>query len=250
MGNLIDLTGKKFGRLTVIEQNGLDKYNSALWFCKCECGNTKTINGKSLRIGHTRSCGCLAKHLSSKRNKKAVLIGKEFSMLTVVGDTGKRSKNGEIYYKCLCDCGKEKAVKSSYLTNKWTRSCGCLAKNNRGENHYAWKGFTLKRGYKYIKKDHPNMTKKGYVAEHIYVMSEHIGRPLKKEETVHHKNGIKDDNRIENLELWASRHPPGQRIEDMKAFCIEFLKEYCPEILKEDYSHVYSDSKELKKNEK
>jgi hypothetical protein len=75
---------------------------------------------------------------------------------------------------------------------------------------------------------HPNAHKTGYVLEHIAVMVELIGRPLFTDETVHHRNGVRDDNRPENLELWTSRHPKGQRVEDVVEWAREMLARYDP----------------------
>ena len=82
-----------------------------------------------------------------------------------------------------------------------------MVKAHRGKRSSAWKGGRIRDKAGYIllwKPEHPNAAigkSRAYVYEHRYVMSEHLQRPLTKREFVHHKNGIKDDNRLENLEL-------------------------------------------------
>jgi hypothetical protein len=84
------------------------------------------------------------------------------------------------------------------------------------------------------KRGHPNqMDSKGRIREHVFIMSEYLGRALAKNESVHHKNGDKLDNSIENLELWHKGQPGGQRVKDKIDWAIAFLTEYGYKVAKE-----------------
>lgn len=104
---------------------------------------------------------------------------------------------------------------------------------HRGKRSFAWKGGRIKDKHGYIliwNPDHPHCKSAGYMHEHRLVMSESLGRYLTSKETVHHKNGDRSDNRIENLELWSKSHPAGQRVTDKIEWAIQFLLQYGIEI--------------------
>jgi len=114
---------------------------------------------------------------------------------------------------------------------------GCIA-----NGYKMLPGYIDEMGYRRLSnKDHPNASKTGRnrykVFEHTVVMSAHLGRHLVKGESVHHKNGIRDDNRIENLELWDKRQPAGQRVQDKLEWCEQYLKEHGYEVRRPDDEH-------------
>jgi energy-converting hydrogenase B subunit Q len=94
------------------------------------------------------------------------------------------------------------------------------------------------KGYVYIRcpdPEHPNArSKPGWIAEHVWVMSQMLGRPLHRGESVHHRNNIKDDNRPENLELWHTHQPTGARVVDTVTWARWFLERYGDEFPNED----------------
>jgi hypothetical protein len=77
------------------------------------------------------------------------------------------------------------------------------------------------------------------VLEHRHVYEQHLGRPLLREETLHHINGVRNDNRLENLELWVGwgRQPKGQRVSDLIAFVVEHYPKDVAALLRKQSSN-------------
>lgn len=110
-----------------------------------------------------------------------------------------------------------------------------------GDMNVNWTGgarIVDKNGYVniYLPKDHKFynqlQTKRKMVMEHRIIMSEYLNRPLLPHENVHHKNGDREDNRIENLELWNTQQPAGKRPQDLIEYAKEILSLYAPEELR------------------
>ncbi len=161
------------------------------------------------------------------------ITGQEFGQLTALSFTKRVNKTTFWLFKCNCGITAERDFRS--VKKGILKSCGCKNPNRRRANNCLnWKGgkTTTKNGYVYVfTSDRPNRRGKkkngnGYVMEHRLVMEKKLGRYLLPNENIHHKNGIRNDNRVENLELWVKHQPIGARAEDLVSYAREILKTY------------------------
>lgn len=132
-----DLTGQKFGRLTVLGLTDKKSDNRWLWKYQCDCGNIVYQTRHKLTCEMALSCGCLQREWAVKKNKMGTidLTGQRYGMLTVIRDLG--IKGYTHYWECQCDCGNITKVAVGDLrrglytdpTRHGTYSCGCLSKS-------------------------------------------------------------------------------------------------------------------------
>lgn len=130
------------------------------------------------------------------------MVGRKCGRLTVIKENGKTTE-GRVSWLCRCECGKFKTVAGKHLRSGDVKSCGCLhldaamervRKNEKPIGHERINN----KGYIVVK------TKEGFRRKHVYVMEQRLGRKLRQGEVVHHVDGNKLNNTIENLEVMLS----------------------------------------------
>ena len=152
-----DLTGQRFGRLTVVNLNEevSKQKKCSHWNCKCDCGNEKVVYRGHLKSGRTSSCGCYHKEKMKERIED--LTGQRFGRLVVISyneEVSKRKKG--TFWNCKCDCGNEKVVRGVHLKGGSIVSCGCYNKEKaeklmRELNEKQWKDEEYIQMHKNIK---------------------------------------------------------------------------------------------------
>lgn len=124
MKERVEMMGNKFGRLTVLNMDGVRiTARHPNWRCLCDCGKECVRSGTALRFGREPSCGC---EVREHQRRKHDLSGKVFGKLTVIGCKEHSNKKRHIMWNCVCECGAEVVVAGSDLRLGHTQSCGCL----------------------------------------------------------------------------------------------------------------------------
>ena len=123
--NSPDLTGKKFGELTVIRKVENTKHNSTQWLCKCSCGADYVVQGSLLVTGRRTHCGC-----KTDRGRPADITGKKFNRLTALYISKRNDPKDGVLWHCRCDCGNEVDVPYNSLVFCNQKSCGCQKKEH------------------------------------------------------------------------------------------------------------------------
>ena len=131
---------------------------------------------------------------------------------------GEARTNAALVEKICPHCQKKFSVQPYRNVSYCSNEC---AHARMGINKRKFPGgwYTQKKSG-YVARSHEGKTE----LQHRRVMEDHLGRKLHLYENIHHKNGVKDDNRLENLEIWITRQPKGQRVEDTTEWAIAWLE--------------------------
>lgn len=138
MAKVIDLVGKKFGKLLVTKSAGNNRFGTRLWECLCDCGTIKIWPTGVLNDGRAKSCGC---------HKYDKILGQKFGRLTVLEYIGVKGTN--FVWKCQCECGNFVEMPTNRLNFGHTKSCGCLKIDVTREwaSSEEFKKFRTKHGH-------------------------------------------------------------------------------------------------------
>lgn len=151
-GQIKDLTGQKFGKLTAIQiRKDVPRSNgSFFWDFSCSCGSISTKLGTAVKRGQIKSCGCTR---GDKESRGINIIGNKYGKLTVICVAPRKKKQVNDCYECLCDCGETIFLTKRKILKGKISTCGCKnGKNLIGETIGELKVISRQktRGGKYL----------------------------------------------------------------------------------------------------
>ncbi len=120
-----NLTGQRFGKLTVIDRTGGQQNHYSVWRCRCDCGKEILVDTRRLMRGTVKDCGCVETKNACRGREAEDLTGRIYGQLTVLYRV--ENKGGRTCWRCRCTCGNEKDVTAHDLKAGKVKSCGCLA---------------------------------------------------------------------------------------------------------------------------
>ena len=182
-----DITGQKFGKLTVISLSPIKKSRKLYWNCVCDCGNTTIVSGSNLRTGKVISCGCAHQYAQLEN-----LIGQKFGHL-IVKELDKNNNFARTHWICQCDCGNTISVAAVHLKNNKISHCGCQSHISYGENKI--KDILLENSIPFEQHKYINYNNKKYFFD-FYINNEYF---IEYDGEQHFKSNNSGWNTPENL---------------------------------------------------
>jgi endogenous inhibitor of DNA gyrase (YacG/DUF329 family) len=208
------------------EPGQVQRNTTGRFFCSAKCRNA---TGVKPRKGTYRQCSVCGTDFYARPSSDAKYCSNKCVNIrnTTVG-TEERMCQG---------CGKAFAFRLTMAKYNAGVFCSKQCGYDYRKAQSAGRTKITGDGYVVVRiPDHPSAQANGWIMEHRMLMEEQLGRQLLPHESVHHKNTVRDDNRLENLELWCGptrgAQPYGGRVSDITAFAVEHLKLYAPELLK------------------
>lgn len=136
--NKLNLRGRRFGRLLVIEECAERKRRSVMWKCQCDCGNIAYVSSKDLQRNKEKSCGC-------KGTNNINHVGKTYGKMKVLAETAKR-KRKSIIWNCQCEyCGSYKELSTADLIQPTLDGCGCKRAKHIRETNMLYQGTSIRQ---------------------------------------------------------------------------------------------------------
>jgi hypothetical protein len=132
MGKRIEMEGRVFGRLVVIDVHSLAADGTRMYQCLCECGGYRVVRGTTLRKGITKSCGCLQRsggvdHEALRASRAALFATRSARLWGRLAPLSQRfDELAEEWWLCRCECGVTREFRKRDVMAGCSRSCGCL----------------------------------------------------------------------------------------------------------------------------